>query len=149
MRRVVVTGIGALTPIGNNASDYKKALFDGISGADFITHFDTEFFRTKFACEVKDFNVEEFIHRKEARRLDPFSQFALVVSEEAIQDSGLDLEAIDLDRAGVIWGSGIGGFYTIEHDIEEAALRGPGHKYNPFLIPKLISDIAPGHISIK
>lgn len=149
MRRVVVTGIGALTPIGNNALDYKNALFAGTSGADFITHFDNEHFRTKFACEVKNFDAEDFMHRKEARRLDPFTQFALVVCEEAMKDSGLDLEAIDKDRAGVIWGSGIGGFYTIEHDIEEAALRGPGHKYSPFLIPKLISDIAPGHISIK
>lgn len=149
MRRVVVTGIGALTPIGNNAAEYKKALFEGKSGADFITHFDTEFFRTKFACELKNFNIEDHLHRKVARRLDPFTQFAMVVSEEAITDSGLDLETINKDKAGVIWGSGIGGFYTIEHDIEEAALRGPGHKYNPFLIPKLIADIAPGHISIK
>ncbi len=149
MRRVVVTGIGALTPIGNTAEQYKEALFKGTSGADFITHFDTEHFKTKFACEVKDFKAEDHMHRKEARRLDPFTQFALVVAEEAIQDSGMDLEAINKDRAGVIWGSGIGGFFTIENDIEEAALRGPGHKYSPFLIPKLISDIAPGHISIK
>ncbi len=149
MRRVVVTGIGALTPIGNNANDYKNALFNGISGADFITHFDPEFFKTKFACEVKNFDPEAHFHKREVRRLDPFSQFALVVAEEAMIDSGIDLEKIDKDRAGVIWGSGIGGFSTIEHDIEEAALAPPGHKYSPFLIPKLISDIAPGHISIK
>ncbi len=149
MRRVVVTGIGALTPIGNTIAEYKEALFNGVSGADMITYFDTEFYRTKFACELKNFNAEDHFHRREVRRIDPFTQFALVVAEEAMQDSGLDVEAIDKERAGVIWGSGIGGFYTIEHDIEEAALAGPGHKYNPFLIPKLISDIAPGHISIK
>lgn len=149
MRRVVVTGIGALTPIGNTIAEYKEALFNGVSGADMITYFDTEFYRTKFACELKNFNPEDHFHRREVRRIDPFTQFALVVAEEAMQDSGLDVETIDKERAGVIWGSGIGGFYTIEHDIEEAALAGPGHKYNPFLIPKLISDIAPGHISIK
>ncbi|WP_235297673.1 beta-ketoacyl-ACP synthase II [Portibacter marinus] len=149
MRRVVVTGIGALTPIGNTAEEYKKALFDGVSGAKPITHFDTEHFKTKFACEVKNFDPEDHFHKREARRLDPFTQFALVVAEEAMQDSGLDLEKIDLERAGVIWGSGIGGFYTIENDITEAALAEPGHRYSPFLIPKLISDIAPGHISIK
>lgn len=149
MRRVVVTGLGALTPIGKTKEEYKNALFEGVSGADFITHFDPEHFRTKFACEIKEYNGEDYFHRKQVRRLDPFTQYALIVAEEAIQDSGLDLEKIDLDKAGVIWGSGIGGFFTIENDIEEAALRGPGHKYNPFLIPKLISDIAPGHISIK
>lgn len=149
MRRVVVTGIGALTPIGNTIAEYKEALFNGVSGADMITYFDTEFYRTKFACELKNFNPEDHFHRREVRRIDPFTQFALVVAEEAMQDSGLDVETIDKERTGVIWGSGIGGFYTIEHDIEEAALAGPGHKYNPFLIPKLISDIAPGHISIK
>jgi 3-oxoacyl-[acyl-carrier-protein] synthase II len=149
MRRVVVTGIGALTPIGNNAEDYKNALFAGISGAAGITHFDTEHFKTKFACEVKNFNAEDHFHKREVRRLDPFSQFALVAAEEAMLDSQLDLEKIDLDRAGVIWGSGIGGFHTIEEDIEAAALAPPGHRYSPFLIPKLISDIAPGHISIK
>ncbi len=149
MRRVVVTGIGALTPIGNTAEEYKKGLFEGVSGACPITHFDSEHFKTKFACELKNFEPEDHFHRRIVRRLDPFTQFALVVAEEAMNDSGIDLEKIDLDRAGVIWGSGIGGFYTIETDIEAAALAPPGHRYSPFLIPKLISDIAPGHISIK
>lgn len=149
MRRVVVTGIGALTPIGNDFKSYAEALKNGKSGAAPITRFDATEFKTRFACEVKDFNVEEFIHRREARRMDPFTHYALVTADEAMKQSGLDLEKIDLDRAGVIWGSGIGGFETIEHDIEEAAHFTNGPKYSPFLIPKLIADIAPGHISIK
>lgn len=149
MRRVVITGIGALTPIGNDKESYIKALYEGKSGANRITHFDPTNFKTQFACEVKDFNAEDHLDRREARRLDPFVHYALVAAEEAMQDSGLDLEKIDLDRAGVIWGSGIGGFYTIEHDITEAASFGDKPRYSPFLIPKLIADIAPGHISIK
>jgi len=149
MRRVVVTGIGALTPIGNTAEEYAKSLLAGKSGAAGITRFDASLFKTTFACEVKNFEVEDFIHRREARRMDPFSQFAMVVSEEAMTNSGLDPEKINLDRAGVIWGSGIGGFETIEADITEAAHRTGEPKYSPFLIPKLIADIAPGHISIK
>lgn len=149
MRRVVVTGIGALTPIGLNVQDYTQGLKDGKSGANNITKFDAELFRTRFACELKGFDVEQFIHRREARRMDPFTQYAMVVAEQAIVDSGLDLEKVDLDMAGVIWGSGIGGFETIEKDIEEATLRTGEPKYSPFLIPKLIADIAPGHISIK
>ncbi len=149
MRRVVVTGIGALTPIGNNVSEYTEGLKNGISGAGIISRFDPTLFKTRFACEVKNFNVEDHIHRREARRMDPFSQYAMVVTEEAIQHSGLDLEKANLDRAGVVWGSGIGGFETIERDIEEATLREGAPKYSPFLIPKLIADIAPGHISIK
>ena len=151
MRRVVVTGIGALTPIGNNIPQYKSGLFNGRSGAAEITHFDASLFRTRFACEVKDFNIEEFYHRKEARRMDPFSQFAMVVADEAMLGSGLDIEKIDPDKAGVIWGSGIGGFETLENEIAQAALReGQGApRYNPFLIPKLIIDIASGHISMK
>jgi 3-oxoacyl-[acyl-carrier-protein] synthase II len=149
MRRVVVTGIGALTPIGLNVQDYTQGLKDGKSGANIITKFDAELFRTRFACELKGFDVEQFIHRREARRMDPFTQYAMVVADQAIVDSGLDLEKVDLDMAGVIWGSGIGGFETIEKDIEEATLRTGEPKYSPFLIPKLIADIAPGHISIK
>ena len=149
MRRVVITGIGALTPIGNTVGEYKNALFEGVSGAATITKFNATHFKTRFACEIKNFNVENYLHKKEARRLDPFSQFALIVAEEAMNDSGLNLEAIDLSRAGVIWGSGIGGFETIEHDIEEAAFFTGKPRYSPFLIPKLIVDIAPGHISIK
>lgn len=149
MRRVVITGAGALTPIGNNLEEFGKGLKAGKSGAAQITRFDASEFRTKFACEVKDFKVEDHIHRREARRMDPFTHYAMVTADEAIKHSGLDLEQLNLDMVGVIWGSGIGGFETIEHDIEEAALRQGAPKYSPFLIPKLIADIAPGHISIK
>jgi len=149
MRRVVITGIGALTPIGNTYQEYVEGLKNGVSGAGPITRFDASQFRTKFACEVKNFKAEDFLHRREARRMDPFSHFAMVIAEEAMQHSGLDPEKVDSDRAGVIWGSGIGGFETIEHDIEEAALRSGTPAYSPFLIPKLIADIAPGLISIK
>jgi len=149
MRRVVITGIGALTPIGNTYQEYINGLRSGISGAGPISRFDASHFRVRFACELKNFDVEKFIPRKDARRLDPFAQYALVVAEEAMQMSGLDLNTIDLDRAGVVWGSGIGGFETIEHDITEAALWNGEPRYSPFLIPKLIADIAPGHISIK
>ena len=149
MRRVVITGIGALTPIGNTYPEYVEGLKNGVSGAAKITKFDASLFRTQFACEVKNFNAEDFIHRREARRMDPFPHFAMVIAEEAMNHSGLDVDKIDSDRAGVIWGSGIGGFETIEHDIEEAALRTGVPAYSPFLIPKLIADIAPGLISIK
>lgn len=149
MKRVVITGIGALTPIGNTFQLYKENLYQGKSGAAEITRFDIEHFKTKFACEVKGFDAKEYMHPREARRLDPFSQYALVVSEEAMAMSGVDSEKINLDRAGVIWGSGIGGFETIEKDITEVVLNGSKPRYSPFLIPKLISDIAPGHISIK
>ncbi|MEY3420263.1 MAG: hypothetical protein RIR48_543, partial [Bacteroidota bacterium] len=149
MRRVVITGVGALTPIGNTFKEYAENLKNGTSGAGPITRFDASLFKVKFACELKNFDVEQFIPRKEARRLDPFAQYALVTADEAIRSSGLDLEKIDLDRAGVIWGTGIGGFETIEHDISEAALWTGEPRYSPFLIPKLIGDIAPGHISIK
>ncbi|MBP6569046.1 MAG: beta-ketoacyl-ACP synthase II [Saprospiraceae bacterium] len=149
MRRVVITGIGALTPIGNTYAEYVNGLKNGVSGAGPITRFDASLFKVKFACELKNFNVEQFIPKKEARRLDPFAQYALVVADEAIFMSGLELDKIDLDRAGVVWGTGIGGFETIEHDISEAALWTGEPRYSPFLIPKLIGDIAPGHISIK
>lgn len=149
MRRVVITGIGALTPIGNTYEAYKNALLEGVSGAAPITRFDATLFKTRFACEVKDFNVEDHMHRREARRMDPFTHYAMVTTDEAIAHAGLDPEKIDLDRVGVVWGSGIGGFKTIEQEIEDATLREGAPKYNPFLIPKLISDIAPGLISIK
>lgn len=151
MKRVVITGVGALTPIGNTYAEYVENLKKGQSGAGPITKFDASLFRTRFACEVKGFEVEQFIHRREARRMDPFSQYAIVTADEAILHSGLDLEKVDHDRVGVIWGTGIGGFETIENDIEEAVRRGPDQepKYSPFLIPKLIGDIAPGLISIK
>lgn len=149
MKRVVVTGIGAITPIGNTIKEYRSGLESGKSGAIDITKFDASEFRTQFACEVKDFNVEDFIHRREVRRMDPFSHLAMVSSDEAIAMSGADFEEIDLDRAGVIWASGIGGFDTLERDITEAALSKGPPRYNPFLIPKLIIDIAAGLISMK
>ncbi|MBK7233239.1 MAG: beta-ketoacyl-ACP synthase II [Saprospiraceae bacterium] len=149
MRRVVVTGIGVLTPIGNNQAAYLQGLQNGLSGAGSITRFDPTLFKTRFACELKGFNPEDFLDKKEARKLDPFAQYALVVSEECMKDSGIDLEKVNRLRFGVIWGSGIGGFYTLETDISEAALHTGSPRYSPFLIPKLISDIAPGHISIK
>ncbi len=148
-RRVVVTGIGALTPIGNNLQDYWNSLINGVSGAAPITHFDAENFKTKFACEVKDFEVTDFIHRKEARKLDKFSQYALVVADEAFNDSGLNVDEIDSDRAGVIWGSGIGGMQTFFNESVNFGTGNGTPRFNPFFIPKLISDIPAGHISIK
>jgi 3-oxoacyl-[acyl-carrier-protein] synthase II len=148
-RRVVVTGIGALTPIGNNLQDYWNALQDGVSGAAPITHFNAENFKTKFACEVKGFEVTDFIHRKEARKLDKFSQYAMVVADEAFNDSGLNVGEIDSDRAGVIWGSGIGGMQTFYNESINFGAGNGTPRFNPFFIPKLISDIPAGHISIK
>lgn len=148
MKRVVITGIGALTPIGSTSPEYLEGLKAGRSGAGMITHFDAEGFKTRFACEVKGYDPEQTLDRRNARRMDPFSQYAMTVTEEAIQDSGIDLERIDLDRAGVIWASGIGGFTTFEREIEEAGRAEGVPRYSPFLIPKLITDIAPGHISI-
>jgi len=149
MRRVVITGIGALTPIGNTYSEYKQSLKNGVSGADMITKFDATHFKVRFACEIKNPDFDHIIPKKEARRMDSFAQYAMITAHEAMAMSGLDVEKIDLDKAGVVWGSGIGGFETIEHDIEEAALWNGEPRYSPFLIPKLIADIAPGHISIK
>ena len=148
-RRVVVTGIGSLTPIGNNLQDYWKALQDGVSGAGPITHFNTENFKTKFACEVKGFQVTDFIHRKEARKMDLFCQYAMVATDEAIIDSALNVDKINLDRAGIIWGSGIGGMNTFQQETSSFAKGSGIPRYSPFFIPKLISDIPAGHISIK
>jgi len=148
-RRVVVTGIGALTPIGNNKDDYWKSLTEGVSGADLITNFDTTNFKTKFACELKNFSPTDFLHRKEVRRLDAFSQYALIVSDEAIKDSEIILSEIKPDRAGVIWGSGVGGMKTLHDGISDFTKGNGIPRYNPFFIPKLITDIPAGHISIK
>jgi len=148
-RRVVVTGIGALTPIGNNLQDYWKSLINGVSGGAPITYFDASSFKTQFACELKGFNVEEFIHKKDARKLDRFSQYAMVVSEEAIKDSGIDIEKTNPDRAGVVWGSGIGGMETFFNESVNFGTGNGTPRFNPFFIPKLISDIPAGHISIK
>lgn len=149
MKRVVVTGIGAITPIGNTVAEYKQGLESGTSGANLITLFDASLFKTKFACEVKGFVVEDHIDRREARRIDRFTQFALVAVAEAMQNSGLDLDVVNKDRVGVIWASGIGGLQTLEKEIEEHVLGNGVPKHNPFLIPKMISDIAAGQISIQ
>ena len=149
LKRVVVTGLGALTPIGNSVEEYWKALLNGVSGAAEITHFDASKFKTRFACEVKNFNPLDHIDRKEARKLDLYAQYAMVVAEEAMQDSGMDLEKINPDRAGVIWGSGIGGIKTFLDEATNFASGDGTPKFNPFFIPKMIADIASGHISIK
>ena len=148
-RRVVITGIGALTPIGNNLQDYWNSLVNGVSGAAKITYFDATNFKTQFACELKGFDVADFIQPKEARKLDKFSQYAMVVADEAIKDSRLDIEAINPDRAGVIWGSGIGGMVTFFSESVNFSTGNGTPRFNPFFIPKLISDIPAGHISIK
>ena len=149
MKRVVVTGLGAITPIGNTLSSFWEGLISGKSGAAPITLFDAEKFKTRFACEVKDFNAEDFMHRREARRMDRFAHFAMVAATEAMEDSGIDVEKINLDRAGVIWGAGIGGLQTLQDEITTFAEGDGKPRYNPFLIPKMIVDIAPGLISIK
>jgi 3-oxoacyl-[acyl-carrier-protein] synthase II len=149
LRRVVITGMGALTPIGNGLEQYWKGLEEGKSGAAPITHFDTEHFKTKFACELKDFNVEDHIDRKEARRMDPFTQYAMISSQEAVEHSGLDLDKINKDRVGVIWGSGIGGIKTFEEEVTNYATGNGTPRFNPFFIPKMIVDICSGHISMK
>jgi 3-oxoacyl-[acyl-carrier-protein] synthase II len=149
MKRVVVTGLGAITPIGNNIKAYLDGLQNGLSGANPITHFDASQFKTQFACEVKDANLEQFIDRRELRRMDTFAAYAEVCAAEAMEDSGLDLAQLDLDRAGVIWGSGIGGLVSLEQEVEAFILGNGIPRYNPFLIPKMIPDIAPGLISIK
>ncbi|MEO9533473.1 MAG: beta-ketoacyl-ACP synthase II [Crocinitomicaceae bacterium] len=149
LKRVVVTGLGALTPIGNTLDEYWNSLKNGVSGAAPIQSFDATKFKTQFACELKNFNVQDHLDRKEARKLDQFSQYAMVSSAEAMADSGIDLEKINLDRAGVIWGSGIGGLKTFQ-DESKAFVEGDGTpRFNPFFIPKMIVDIAAGHISIK
>jgi 3-oxoacyl-[acyl-carrier-protein] synthase II len=150
LKRVVVTGIGALTPIGNNLNDYWKSLIMGVSGAAPITHFDTSEFKTKFACELKNFDISDYLDRKEIKRLDPFSQYAIVAADEAIKDAGLfENESIDKDRFGVIWSSGIGGINVFQEEIGGFFTGSGTPRFNPFFIPKMIIDIAPGHISMR
>jgi 3-oxoacyl-[acyl-carrier-protein] synthase II len=149
LKRVVVTGLGALTPIGNNIEEYWSALVNGVSGAASITHFDATKFKTRFACEVKNFIVTDFMNRKDARKMDKFTQYAMVASDEAIADSGLDLDVINKLRVGVIWGAGIGGLETFQNEVLNFAAGDGTPKFNPFFIPKMIADIAPGNISIK
>jgi 3-oxoacyl-[acyl-carrier-protein] synthase II len=149
LKRVVVTGLGALTPIGNTKDEYWEALLSGKSGAAPVTHFDAAKFKTKFACEIKNFEVTDFIDRKLANRMDKFSQYAMVASDEAIADSKLDLDAINKLRVGVIWGAGIGGLETFQEEVLNFAAGDGTPRFNPFFIPKMIADIAPGNISIK
>jgi len=149
LKRVVVTGLGALTPIGNNKDDYWNALVAGKSGCAPVTYFDTEHFKTKFACELKNYNVSDFFDRKEARKIDRFAQYAMVASDEAIIDAKLNLDTIDRFRVGVIWGAGIGGIDTFQNEITNFATGNGTPRFNPFFIPKMIADIAPGNISIK
>ena len=149
LRRVVVTGLGALTPIGNTVSDYWDGLISGKSGAADITYFDASLFKTQFACELKNFDPENFMDRKLSRKMDRFAQYAIVSSDEAIKDSRLNVEKIDKDRIGVIWGAGIGGLETFQNEVLGFASGNGTPRFNPFMIPKMIPDIAPGIISIR
>lgn len=149
LKRVVVTGLGALTPIGNNIEEYWKGLLEGKSGAAPITQFDASLFKTQFACELKGFNVEDHMDRKEARKLDQFAQYAMVSSKEAVADSGILDSNPNLDRIGVIWGSGIGGLKTFQDEVKNFTEGDGTPRFNPFFIPKMIADIAAGLISIE
>ncbi len=149
LKRVVVTGLGALTPIGNNVNDYWNALIAGTSGAAAITRFDTSKHKTKFACELKNFNIENFMDKKESRHMDPFCQYGILAADEAIKDAGLDLEKINKDKVGVIWGSGNGGIYTFENEVLEFGKGDGTPRYNPYFIPKILVDMGAGLISIK
>ena len=150
LKRVVVTGLGALTPVGNNVAETWENILNGVSGAGPITHFDASKFKTQFACEVKNFKVNEHLDRKEARKMDLYTQYAIVAAKEAIEDSAMDLDKVDKNKVGVIYGVGIGGLNTLEEELFNYALNKDtmGPKFNPFFIPKMIADIASGHISI-
>lgn len=149
LKRVVVTGIGALTPLGNNLDDYWSNLIKGVSGADFITHFDATKFKTRFACELKNFEPTQYLDRKEARKLDRFTQTALVASDQAVKDAGISKHNVDPDRVGVIFASGIGGLITFQEEVTNFAKGDGTPRFNPFFIPKMILDIAAGHISMR
>ena len=149
LKRVVVTGLGALTPIGNTLQEYWEGLKRGDSGAAPITRFDSSQFKTKFACEVKNFEVGNFMDRKEARKMDPFAQYAMVAVDEAVKDSNLPVKDLDPNRIGVIWGSGIGGLLTFQEEVKSYAKGDGTPRFNPFFIPKMIPDLSAGHISIK
>jgi len=149
LKRVVVTGLGALTPIGNTLAEYWEGLKAGKSGAALITRFDASRFKTKFACEIKNFDIGNFMDRKEARKMDPFAQYAMVAVDEALIDSSLPLAELDPDRVGVIWGSGIGGLLTFQEEVKTYAKGDGTPRFNPFFIPKMIPDLSAGHISIK
>lgn len=149
LRRVVITGRGAITPIGNNVQEFWKGLKNGVSGSDWITRFDAKKFKTRFACEVKNFDPAEFLDKKELRKLDPFSVYALIATDEALNDSGLDLDSTDLDRVGVIYTSGIGGMHTYQNELKSYFADNETPRFSPFFIPKLIADINAGRISMK
>ena len=149
LKRVVVTGIGAITPLGNSVNDYWNGLINGVSGADMITQFDASKFRTKFACEVKNFDPTQYLDKKEARKIDRFTQFALVASDQAMNDAGLNKENINPDRIGVVFASGIGGLITFQNEVTEFAKGDGTPRFNPFFIPKMILDIAAGQISMR
>ena len=149
LNRVVVTGLGALTPIGNNLEEFWNGLIEGKSGAAPITYFDTEKFKTKFACELKGFDISDYLDRKQQRKMDRFTQYGMVSTDEAITDSGINLDKVDKTRVGVIWGSGIGGIETFQNQMLEHASGDGTPRFNPFFIPKMIADITPGYISIK
>jgi 3-oxoacyl-[acyl-carrier-protein] synthase II len=149
LKRVVVTGLGALTPLGNTVEEYWKGLSNGVSGAAPITRFDASLFKTQFACEVKGLDVEQFIDRKEARKMDLFTQMGLIAADQAILDAGIDLEKSNLNRIGVILGSGIGGLKSFQDEVTEFAKGDGTPRFNPFFIPKMIADICAGHVSIK
>ncbi len=149
LKRVVVTGLGSLTPIGNSATEYWAALLKGVSGADRITRFDPSLFKTQFACEVKGFDPNNFFDRKEARKFDLYSQYGIVTADQAIEDAGMDLDKLNKDRIGVIWSSGIGGILSFQQEVSDFAKGNGTPRFSPFFIPKMIADIAAGHISIK
>ncbi|MDQ2752129.1 MAG: beta-ketoacyl-ACP synthase II, partial [Bacteroidota bacterium] len=149
LKRVVVTGLGALTPLGNNVTDYWNGLQNGVSGADYITQFDASKFKTRFACEVKGFEPTQFLERKEARKIDRFTQLALVASDMAMEDAGLHQDNIDSDRIGVVFASGIGGIMTFQQEVMDFAKGDGTPRFNPFFIPKMILDIAAGQISMR
>ena len=149
LKRVVVTGIGALTPIGNNVQEYWTGLSTGASGAAPITKFDASLFKTQFACELKNIDLNDFIDRREAKKMDPYTQYAMIATDEAMKDAGLDTEKIDLVKAGVVWGSGIGGLKTFQDEVVDFALGDGTPRFNPFFIPKMIADIGAGYISMK
>jgi 3-oxoacyl-[acyl-carrier-protein] synthase II len=149
LKRVVVTGLGAVTPLGNSVEDYWKNLLAGVSGAAFITRFDASKFKTKFACEVKGFNPEQYFDKKEARKLDAYSWYGIAASAQAVADSGIDKEGIDRNEIGVVWGSGIGGLDTFQTETFAFAKGDGTPRFNPFFIPKMIADICAGHISMR
>src|SRR5690242_17642577 len=149
LKRVVITGMGAITPLGNTVDDYWNGLFNGVSGADYITLFDASKFKTRFACEIKGFDPLSFLDKKEARKLDRFTQTALVTSDQAVQDAGINSQNVNSDRVGVVFASGIGGLITFQEEVMNFAKGDGTPRFNPFFIPKMILDIAAGHISMR